>query len=241
MIPSVGLLSRQSVCLHTSAPFGRSWHRHHCSTRIHALTQHQTKASEAATPDRRAILLGLGSLAAAQALPSHAAKDTAQVGDYLPPSDIPGFVEFVPDRKKVLYLFQPRASISTVHPPPPPVRSVPRPVPRPCLDLTCSVLHSADTSDTSRNRCVLLFEAALQAQMHSERHLHILHDVCFHMAQWIQQILTGSRCPRPGERCRWRTYSPATTANPGEHRAAGTRVLPVMSGVDLADKLTSNH
>ena len=68
---------------------------------MHAFAQHQTEAVQVAAPDRRALLLGLGSLAAAQVLPSYAAKETAQVGEYLPPSDIPGFVEFVPDRKKV--------------------------------------------------------------------------------------------------------------------------------------------
>ena len=59
--------------------------------------------SEAAAPDRRSVLAGLGSLlTAVQASPSIAAKETAQVGDYLPAMPgLDGFVEFIPDRKKV--------------------------------------------------------------------------------------------------------------------------------------------
>ena len=60
--------------------------------------------SEAAAADRRSVLLGLGSLlTAVQASPSFAAKETAQVGDYLPAvPGLDGFVEFIPDRKKVV-------------------------------------------------------------------------------------------------------------------------------------------
>lgn len=55
---------------------------------------------------RRTALLSvaaatLGLTAAGNAVPPAAfAKDTAQVGTYLPASDIEGFSEFVPDRSK---------------------------------------------------------------------------------------------------------------------------------------------
>jgi hypothetical protein len=78
------LLTRQCGCFNTSAPFRRSSHCNQRRISIHALAQHESVAMQAATPDRRALLLGLGSLAAAPALPSYAAKETAQVGEYLP-------------------------------------------------------------------------------------------------------------------------------------------------------------
>ena len=88
--------SPRLVTSHTSAsaPFQRARR-----SRLNVVSQCR---SDAAAPDRRSVLLGLGSmLSAVQALPSFAAKETAQVGDYLPASSIDGFVEFVPDRKKV--------------------------------------------------------------------------------------------------------------------------------------------
>ncbi len=83
--------------LHTSAP---APFRRASRIRLNAVAQSRP---EDAAPDRRSVLLGLGSmLTAVQASPSLAAKETAQVGDYLPAMPgIDGFVEFIPDRKKV--------------------------------------------------------------------------------------------------------------------------------------------
>ena len=170
------------------------------------------------------MLLGLGSmLTAVQASPSLAAKETAQVGDYLPAMPgIDGFVEFIPDRKKVDH----------------PTRSqrLSR-LPSNCVNshdcsqfMLSAVVCDADTSyPRGHGKPAHLspwdpFGAHLCAHEITRRVLHgfkVYPIAC----RWIQPILTGLRCHRPSESNRLQTSSPGTTVSHGE-RSHTVRCLP---------------
>ena len=83
-------------------------HARQCPSCQRVVASSQADAAQASAPDlgRRPALLSmaaaaLGVMTASGAAPPAAfAKDTAQVGTYLPKSDIDGFSTFVPDRSK---------------------------------------------------------------------------------------------------------------------------------------------
>ena len=72
-------------------------------TTCQAASSSRTDAADASDLSRRAVLLGLTAIPLGFAVRGGRpalAKNTAQVGDYLPKSDIEGFSLFVPDRSK---------------------------------------------------------------------------------------------------------------------------------------------